>query len=171
MTKERYTKEQKKELLELQKKLKEKEEKISKLEVQLKESKDKLLRSYADFQNYQKRIEKEIDERIKETKDKLFIEILDLYENLTLAYKDKSPKKTLKLILKKIENLMEKEKVKPIETIGKKFDHEVHHAISVIEKDDVEDGTIVDEIKKGYFIEERVLRPSMVVVAKNSKNK
>ena len=72
-------------------------------------------------------------------------------------------------MIKNIEKLMEKEKIKPIETIGKKFDHNLHHAISVIEKNDVEDGIIIDEIKKGYLIEDRILRPSIVVVAKNTK--
>ena len=154
---------------ELQEKLKEKETELKKLKEELKKTREKLLRSYADYQNYQKRIEKETREKIEKAKEDLLLQILDLYENLNIAYKDKSPKKAIGVMIKNIEKLMEKEKIKPIETIGKKFDHNLHHAISVIEKNDVEDGRIIDEIKKGYLIEDRILRPSIVVVAKNPK--
>ena len=61
---------------------------------------------------------------------------------------------------------MEKEKIKPIECIGKKFDHNLHHAITTVENKDCEDDTIIEEIKKGYIINEKLLRPSQVIVAK-----
>jgi len=153
----------------LQEKLKEKELELAKLKEELRKTKEKLLRSYADYQNYQKRVEKEIKEKTEKAKEDLLLQILDLYENLNLAYNDKSPKKAIRIIIKNIEKLIEKEKIKPIETIGKKFDHNLHHAISTIEKNDVEDGVIIDEIKKGYLRGDRILRPSIVVVAKNSK--
>lgn len=141
-------------------------EKIADLKKELKEKEDKLLRSLADFQNYQKRMEKEIAMVREETKKKYLTEILDLYDLLRKAYEDTNPKEGLRLIISNIENLMQQENIKPIDCIGKKFDHALHHALSTVEKDECEDNIIIEEIKKGYMLNDKLLRPSYVVVAK-----
>jgi len=143
-----------------------------KLKFELKEKEDKLLRSYADFQNLKKRTEKELRLREEEIKKKYILELLDLNELLKKAYDDKNPKEGLKLMINNINNFFEKEQIKSINCIGEKFNHNFHHAITTIEKDDCEDETIVEEVKKGYILNDKLLRPSHVIVSKKKeKNK
>jgi molecular chaperone GrpE len=139
------------------------------LKKELKESEEKLLRSIADFQNYEKRMQKEIKCIEEQTKEKYLSELIDLTELLKKAINDKNPKEALKLMLNNVENFFEKEQIKKIECVGEKFDHNFHHAVTTIEKDDCENNTIVEEVKKGYMIGEKILRPSQVIVAKNEK--
>ena len=85
---------------------------------------------------------------------------------LKKAYEDNNPKQGLKLLLNNINNFFEKEQIKPIDCIGECFDHNIHHAVSTIEKKDCEDDTIIEEVKKGYMLNDKLLRPSHVIVAK-----
>ena len=144
---------------------------IKKLKQKLKEKEEKLLRSYANLQNYQKRMEKELEIKEEETKKKYLSELLDFNELLKKAYEDNDPKEGLKLIINNIENFFEKEQIKSIDCMGEKFDHNLHHAVTTIEKDDCEDETIVEEVKKGYIINDKLLRPSQVIVSKKKMNK
>ena len=139
---------------------------IKKLKTDLKDRDDKILRSIADFQNYQKRMEKELQSKENETKKKYISELLDLTELLKKAFEDENPKEGLKLMINNIENFFEKENIKYINCVGSKFDHNLHHAVTTIEKEDCEDETIVEEVKKGYMINDKILRPSQVIVAK-----
>ena len=139
---------------------------IEKLKQELKENKELLLRSIADFQNYQKRIEKELILKENEIKHKYLSEIIDINELLKKAYQDKNPKEGLKLMIENIEKFFYKEQIKCIDCIGKKFDHNLHHAITTLEKEDCDDEIIVEEVKKGYIIDDKLLRPSQVIVAK-----
>ena len=142
---------------------------IRKLKQELKEKEDKLLRSFADLQNLQKRIERELTLKEEETKKKYLSELLDLNELLKKAYEDNNPKEGLKLMLNNIENFFKKEQIKSINCIGEKFDHNLHHAVTTIEKDDCENEIIVEEVKKGYMVDNKLLRPSHVIVAKKKK--
>ena len=142
---------------------------IKKLKREAKEKDNKLLRSYADLQNYQKRTEKESQYKENETKKKYLSELIELKELLKKAYEDKDPRAGLQLILNNLENFFEKEQIKYIDCVGKTFDHKIHYAVTTIEKNDCEDGTIVEEIKKGYLMYNKLLRPSQVIVAKKVK--
>jgi len=142
---------------------------IKKLQLELKEKEDKLLRSYADLQNYQKRMEKELQIKEEETKKKYISELIDFNELLKKAYEDNDPKNGLKLMLNNIENFFEKEQIKSINCVGEKFNHNLHHAVTTIEKNDCEDEIIVEEVKKGYMINNKLLRPSHVIVAKKKE--
>jgi len=144
-------------------------EENERLKEELKNSRDKLLRSLADFQNYQKRIQKELQDVEEETKIKYLNEILDLYELLKKTYEDKNPKQALDLIIKNIESLLQNENITYIDCIGKPFDHNLHHAITTVNMDGYEDNIIIDEIKKGYMIGDKLLRPSQVVVVKKKQ--
>jgi molecular chaperone GrpE len=142
---------------------------IKKLKLELKEKEDKLLRSYADFQNLKKRTEKELKIIEEDVKKKYVLELLDLSELLKKAYEDENPKEGLKLMINNINNFFEKEQIKTINCIGQKFNHNFHHAITTIEKNDCEDQTIVEEVKKGYMINDKLLRPSHVIVSKKKE--
>ena len=150
----------------IQNKVKNLEDTLQQLQRELKEKNDKLLRSYADLQNYQKRMEKELAALEDEIKKKYLVEIIDLYEMLKKAYEDNDPKSGLKLLLNNLDALFEREQVKYVDCVGKTFDHEVHHAISTVEKENCIDGEIIKEAKKGYYLGEKLLRPSQVIVAK-----
>jgi len=143
--------------------------KYSILKKELKEAEEKLLRSYANLQNYQKRMEKEICTIEEETKKRYLTELIDLHELLKKAYLDKDPKQALKLMINNIENFFNKENIKYIDCIGKKFDHNLHHAVTTVNKKDCEDDIIIDEVKKGYMLKNKLLRPSQVIVVKNEK--
>jgi len=142
---------------------------VKKLKDELKDKTDKLLRSYADFQNYQKRVEKDLIVKEKEIKKEYISEIIDVMDLLKKAYEDKNPKHGLKLILGRLEEFLKKEKIKCYDSVGSKFDHRLHHAVTTIEKNGYKDGEIVEEIKKGFMMEDVVLRPAYVIVAKKQK--
>ena len=99
---------------------------------------------------------------------KYLSELIDLYELLKKAYNDEKPKDGLKLIINNVEKIFEKEQIKHIDCVGKTFNHNIHHAISTVE-DDCEDEIIVEEVKKGYLIADKVLRPSQVIVSKKKE--
>lgn len=142
------------------------EEKIEHLKLELIEKEDLLLRSYADYQNYRKRKEKELQLNKTEIQKKYLSELIDIKELLNKAYTDKNPKKGLKLIIKNLENFLEREQIRYIECIGKTFDHKIHHAVTTVKKNDCKEETILEEVKKGYLINDDLLRPSHVIVSK-----
>ncbi|UCF49558.1 MAG: nucleotide exchange factor GrpE [Thermoplasmatales archaeon] len=142
---------------------------VEQLKQELKENKNHLLRSIADFQNYQKRMERELKLLEDEIKRKYLSELIDLNELLKKAYEDENPKEGLKLMLENIEKFFEKEEIKYIECIGKKFDHNLHHAVTALEKENCDDDIIVEEVKKGYMVNGKLLRPSQVIVAKKKE--
>ena len=139
---------------------------LDNLKKEIKEKDQQLLRSIADFQNYQKRMEKLLLLKEEETKKKYIAELIDINELLKKALEDNNPKEGLKLMITNIENFFEKENIKYIDCVGKKFDHNFHHALTTLEKDDCEDNIIIEEVKKGYMMNDKLLRPSHVVVSK-----
>lgn len=145
--------------------VKELKARIKELEESLKEKEDALLRAYADYQNYQRRVQKEINEISIKSKMEIAKELVDVYELLQKAMEDEDPREGLKSIMKKIKKIFEKEDIKPIECIGKPFDYNLHHAISVVHRKG-KDNIVVDEVKKGYTMKGKLLRPSLVVVSK-----
>ncbi len=128
------------------------EEENTQLHQESMDKNDKYLRTLADFQNYQKRMEKELQAQKEAIKKKYLLELLDLTELLKKAYEDSDPKSGLKLLLENLE--------------GKPFNYQLHNAVSTIEQSECVDGTILDEIKKGYLVGEKLLRPAHVIVAK-----
>ncbi len=141
---------------------------INTLQKELDEKQKKILRLLADYQNLQKRMEKELLHKEKEIRNKYLSELLTLHELLQIAFDDANPKEGLRILLQNIEQFLEKEHIQPIECIGKPFDHNCHHAVTTIEKQDCTDNEIVEEIKKGYFIGDELLRPAQVIVAKKT---
>jgi molecular chaperone GrpE len=150
----------------LQQKIKEFEDELQKLKAEAAEKNDKYLRTLADFQNYQKRMEKEIISREDELKKKYLLELLDFRELLKKAAEDPAPKEGVKLLLENIDKFLKKEGITYIDCKGKPFNYQFHNAVSTIEQSDCVDGIILDEIKKGYMVGEKLLRPAHVIVTK-----
>ncbi len=138
---------------------------------------DQLLRLGAEFDNYRKRVEKEKDELIEFGKEELLVKLLGILDSFDLAVistkneknEEKSIREGVELIHKQLRELLEKEGVKKLETVGQQFDPDLHHAVEYQESDKHKDNEIIQEIQAGYFLRDRVIRPAMVVVARNKK--
>jgi molecular chaperone GrpE len=150
----------------LQNKIKKLEETIQQLQIQVAEKNEKYLRIFADYQNAQKRMEKECFSREEELRKHYLLQLLDFQELLKKVADDPDPKDGVKFLIANFEKFFEKEGVTYIECKGKPFDHTVHHAITIVEKDDCIDDAILDEVKKGYMLGDKLLRASQVIVAK-----
>ncbi|MDY6790866.1 MAG: nucleotide exchange factor GrpE [Thermodesulfobacteriota bacterium] len=138
-----------------------------------KEAYDRFLRVSAEFENYKKRSTREMDDFRKYANQSLIKEMLAVVDNLERALNstngnssvDKCMADGVDLTLQEILKVFEKFNVKPIESIGQPFDPNFHQAMMQEETDDYAENTVINELQKGYMIHDRLLRPSMVVVA------
>jgi molecular chaperone GrpE len=147
------------------------------LEKKIEELNDKLLRSLAENQNLRKIHEKEREDLIKYSSSSFAREILNLADNLERAFglfKDNPKFKSdefkdtmlgIELIEKELVNSFDKNGIKSFESVGKKFDPNFHQALNEVESEQ-EDGTVINEIQKGYMLNDRLLRPALVSISK-----
>ncbi len=153
------------------------EEKIIELE-------DKVARTFAEMENQRRRFEKEKEDAFEYGGYSFAKEALNLIDNLerskhVLESDDKlketeALKKTLEhldIIKKDLISIFEKNNIKPIDSLNKKLDPNLHQAMMEIEDDSKEPGTIIQEIQKGFTIKDRLLRPSLVGVSKKVTKK
>ncbi|MBO8130689.1 MAG: nucleotide exchange factor GrpE [Candidatus Marinimicrobia bacterium] len=135
------------------------------------ELKDKYLRLLADYDNFRKRTEKEIFEIQEYGGEKVLREILPIVDDLERAVNsnesEESLKKGIELIYKKLLKILKDLGVEPIESLGKEFDPDVHHALMVKETKDHLNNTVIEEFEKGYRYKDRILRHAKVVVGRN----
>jgi len=142
------------------------------LAAELKEMNGKYLRLYAEFENYKKRVNKDKEELITYGNDRLLHEILPFIDHLEMALKHASNESSSGLVqgveitLKGLRNTLEKFGLTEIEAEGKTFDPSIHHAISQVEREDVDENIVVEEFRKGYMLKDKVLRASLVAVSK-----
>jgi molecular chaperone GrpE len=128
----------------------------------------------ADFDNYRKQMEKHVTSRVESIKAELLLKFLNIRDDYERAIESARQKKSepaviqgLEGILKNIDSLLSAEGVKPIEAVGTPFDPNVHDAIAFSAKgDDVPENTVTAEIRRGYVLNGKVLRPSMVEIAR-----
>ena len=153
------------------------EEKILEIE-------DKLARAYAEMENQRRRFEKEKEEAYEYGGFYFAKEALSLIDNLERSKQtlendevlknSEALKKTLEhmnIINKDLISIFSKNNIRPIESLNKKLDPNLHQAMMEIEDDNKEPGTIVQEIQKGFTIKDRLLRPSLVGVSKRTGDK
>ncbi len=154
------------------------------VEQKLKEAEDKLLRSLAEIENQRRRFDKEIKDAFEFGSYNFAKESLTILDNLQrakIAIKNdeilKSNKdlerflENISIIEKDLTSIFEKNRIIKIESIGKKFDPNVHQAMTEIEDIKAEVGTVIQEIQPGYMFGERLLRPALVGVAKKKSSK
>tara|TARA_A100001015_G_scaffold314380_1_gene423715 strand:+ start:1129 stop:1710 length:582 start_codon:yes stop_codon:yes gene_type:complete len=154
------------------------------VEQKLKETEDKLLRSLAEIENQRRRFEKEIKDAFEFGSYNFAKESLAILDNLQrakIAIKNdevlKSNKdlerfiENISIIEKDLTSIFEKNRIIKIEATGKKFDPNVHQAMTELEDDKAEAGTIIQEIQPGYMLGDRLLRPALVGVAKKKNSK
>lgn len=164
------------EVLEVSEKEEKAEEKPSP-EEELAELREKYLRLYAEFENYKKRVQREKEELIKYGNEALLYELLNVLDNLEMALKHSGENvsegliKGVEMTLREFQRITEKFGLVPIDALGKPFDPAIHHAMSQVERNDVEDKTVVEEFRKGYMYGDKVLRASLVAVSKKTETK
>lgn len=145
---------------------------LSKLEAELTESKDKYLRLSAEFENYKKRVSRDRIEHSKMAGADLVLAILPVLDDMERALKSVEDVKEIapvkegyQLIFSKMKSSLEARGVKAMESIGKAFDVDLHDAIANIPAPkENQKGIIVDEVEKGYFLNEKVIRHAKVIV-------
>ena len=153
-------------------------------EEKLKEAEDKLLRSLAEIENQRRRFEKEVKDAFEFGSFNFAKENLAILDNLQRAKEAIKNDEKLKdnkdldkflenitIIEKDLISIFERNRIKKIETKNKKFDPNFHQAMSEVEDDKTEPGSIILEIQAGYMLGERLLRPALVSVAKKKDEK
>ena len=132
--------------------------------------KEKWQRALADYQNLERRSQAEITQRVSDQTNNLLLNFIDIYEDFIRAENSLSKENIdmtgIIAVRKNMENLLAENNIKPIEAIGEIFDPQKHDAVSMVEDDSLDEGTITQEVAKGYITEKGILKPSKVIVSK-----
>lgn len=136
---------------------------------------DRLARLQAEFENARKRETRERNEFRDYAVAGAIEQFLPILDNFQLALKSTGSVEQLRvgveLIVKQMEEALRSLNVQPVEAVGATFDPRVHEALEMVEKEDVPDHQVIEEVRRGYRIKERLLRPALVRVASNAQQK
>jgi len=146
---------------------------IQRLTEELAAKSDAFLRLTAEYQNYRRRVEKEKQELIKYGNEKLVVDLLKVLDNFDRALsavdydceENKNLISGIEMIRKSLSDLLKDYGVESIEAVGQIFDPIMHHAVMTEAAEGVAPETVLDEFQKGYTLNQKVIRPSMVKVA------
>jgi len=151
--------------------------KLKELEENTEKYLNSLVRTRADFDNYKKANQRENERyraRVKEVTLKKLIkhyeDLLRAFNVLNLIEKGESVKKGFKMIINNFEKFLEDEGVKPMECEGEKFDPYKHEALMVEENERLPENTIIEELNKGYYLNNKILKPAGVKISKTKSN-
>ena len=147
---------------------------IAKLQSDIERLNDRTLRAQADAQNIKRRAEQEMEKARKYALERFAGELLPVVDNLERALEaasgdDEAIKpiaEGVELTLKSFQDVLRKFQVEPVDPVGEPFDPQRHQAMSLIDNPDAEPNTVLAVMQKGYTLNERLLRPAMVVVSK-----
>ena len=144
-----------------------------KLAADLAELNQRFLRTAADFENYKRRTAQEKEDLLKYSNAKLMTELPPVLDNFQLALRSPAESTEAQNVVKGVEMIyrqmlqtLEQAGMKKIEAVGQPFNPNMHEAIMQVEDDTVPEDTVVEELRAGYMLKERVIRPSMVKVSK-----
>ena len=141
-----------------------------KLEEENSDLKDKWQRALADYQNLERRTQVEISQRVSSKTNDLLLNFINIYEDFVRAENSLSKEKIdtsgIIAVIKNMENLLAENNIKPIDAIGEIFDPQLHEAVSMVVDDTLDEGTITQEVSKGYISGKAILKPSKVIVSK-----
>jgi molecular chaperone GrpE len=141
----------------------------------IEELNNKYLRLYAEFDNYKKRVNRDKEELVRYGNESLLYALLPALDSLELALRHGAcdPKdgivQGVDLTMKELQRTLEKFGLTRIPAAGSKFDPAVHHAMMRVERDDMEDNMVAEELRAGYRFHDKVLRPSLVAVSAKPK--
>jgi molecular chaperone GrpE len=142
---------------------------VAKLEREIADLRDRSIRTLADFDNYRKRADRERDDIRRYATTELLRDLLGVVDNLNLALAADGAaedlKKGVELTLRQFADLLRRNGVREVAALGERFDPAVHEAVSKHEDPSVAAPTVVEELRRGYLLHDRLLRPAMVRVA------
>ncbi len=125
----------------------------------------------ADLENFKKRCDRQLEDTRKYANERIIVGLLDVVDELELAIRSARSSESsealvqgVELTLKKFRKILENEGVTPIESIDRAFDPSRHNAVAKIEKEGVDGCRVIEEVRKGYTMREKVIRPSIVKV-------
>ena len=132
---------------------------------------ERIVRLTADFDNFRKRAQREKDEARQFANQGLLeklLPVLDNFEMALTAVKDADPsvRDGVQMILDQLLGVLKESGVEPVDAMGQPFDPNLHEALSQEETSEVEEGTVVQQVQRGYKLNDRLVRPARVVVAK-----
>jgi molecular chaperone GrpE len=134
---------------------------------------DRVARLQAEFENARKRAERERVEFREYAAGSVVAQFLPVVDNFELALKSTGSAQQLRhgveLIVKQMEEILRQMQVVPVPSVGEPFDPRLHEALGAVDRDDVPDQYVAEEIRRGYRLRERLLRPALVRVAHNPK--
>lgn len=151
---------------------------IEQLRVQAAKAKDlqdMLLRTAAELENYKKRVAREKQEAAKYANEPILHKLIPVLDNFEMAFAAtggnqnasvQSLQTGVNMILSQLKNVLAESGLEPIDAVGQKFDPNIHEALSQQETSDVPEGQVVQQLRKGYKLRDRLLRPAAVVVSK-----
>jgi molecular chaperone GrpE len=135
--------------------------------------KDTALRTQADLENYRKRVARDRDDDIRRTQTKLIEELLPLFDNFEfgmMEVRKGDPKSPIvigmEMIERQLKEFMASSGVEAIDATGTKFDPNLHEAVGQEESEEAEEGIVIRQMRRGFKLRDRLLRPAMVVVSK-----
>jgi molecular chaperone GrpE len=147
---------------------------LERLRSEAKQANENYLRALADLQNFRRRGEEERQRILVNGNEKLIKEILPVLDDFDLAVNAAKQAESyeqliggVEAILRKFRETLSKQGVEPIEAVGQPFDPDMHEAVMIDEESDQPDETVTQELRKGYTLHKRVIRPSLVKVAKH----
>lgn len=150
-------------------------EKVREIQKTADQNYDLYVRSLAEIENLKKRFQKDKTELIKYANESLIKQLLTVVDNMEKAISASTDgnsvdavREGVEMTLKGLSDILEKAGVKQVEANGRPFDPNFHEALFEKEDKDSESGTVIQELQKGYILNDRLIRPSMVVVSKNN---
>lgn len=148
------------------------EEKLTKLQQEKDDLYNKLLRIQAEYDNFKKRTQKEKQSELKYKSQDIVNELLPAIDNFERALQVEVSDETasfvegMTMVYRQIKDALKSQGVEEIESVGKEFDPNIHHAVMQVEDEEQESNIILEEMQKGYMLKDRVIRPAMVKVNK-----
>jgi molecular chaperone GrpE len=146
------------------------DENLKQKESEVAELSGQLIRLQADFVNFRKRAEKERKDTISYALEEFICALLPVIDNFEIAMeaddKEDSFYKGIELIHKQLKSVLESNGVKAIESLGKEFDPNIHHAVFMEESEDYDSGKVTEVLQQGYMLKDKLIRPATVKVAK-----
>lgn len=156
----------------LKQQLEELHTKLAEAEQKAEENYQRFLRAQADLENFRRRTRKEREEQAKYASLPLIEQLLPVLDNLERALAASAEAKDVEnfakgvdMVFRQVMEILQKEGLEPIESVGTAFDPNYHQAVMMVDSDEYESGMVVEEIQKGYKLKDRVIRPAMVKVS------
>lgn len=143
---------------------------VERLKQELQGERDRLLRSLADFENYRRRVERDRASAARSGKREVILSLLDVLDDFdrALSHMGDAPSSVaqgVQAIQRNLLSALDRQGVTAFKTVGENFDPRFHDAISTVESEDLESGTVAEELQRGYRWGDEVLRPARVRVA------